>query len=81
MRIDNNMSQTDRCELWGCLIDVVEDWLAEKGITPADIPNEDREDENSAIIYGEDYDYLADQFANVLGIDRDNYEELRGEER
>lgn len=76
MRIDNNMSQADRCELWGQLIDVVEDWLESKGITPADIPNPYREGDNPAIIYGTDYDDLADGFANVLGIDRDNVEEL-----
>ena len=72
MKIDNNMSQDDRCEMFGCLIDVVEDWLESKGITPADIPNEDRpEDDNgAAIIYGEDYDELANGFSAVLGIDR-----------
>ena len=74
--INNQMSQADRAELFGTLIDVVEDWLEEKGITPEMIPNIEREDENSAIIYGTDYDYLADKFAEVLGIDRDNFEEL-----
>ena len=81
MMIDNNMSQADRCELFGELIDVVEDWLESKGITPADIPNPERplDDDSAAIIYGEDYDTLADEFSAVLGIDRDNYEELREE--
>ena len=83
MIINNNMSQADRCELFGQLIDVVEDWLENKGITPADIPNNERPDGDdcAAIIYGSDYDKLADQFSVVLGIDRDNYEELRGDER
>ena len=62
------MSQSERMELWGGLIDVVEDWLEEKGITTNDIPNEEREDvEDAAIIYGSDYDYLA----AVVGISRD----------
>ena len=58
------------------LIDIVEDWLEEKGITPHDIPNEEREDEDAAIIYGSDYDYLADRFSEVIGIDRDTVSEL-----
>lgn len=75
----SKMSQTDRCELFGSLIDVVEDWLESKGIIPADIPNGDRDEdaesggdgENLAIIYGADYDELADRFSMVLGISRD----------
>ncbi len=70
--ISEQMSQSDRMELLGGLIDVVEDWLEEKGITANDIPNEEREDtEDAAIIYGSDYDYLADRFATVVGISRD----------
>ena len=83
MIINNDMSQADRSELFGQLIDVVEDWLESKGITPADIPNPERpsDDDCAAIIYGDDYDVLANWFSVVLGIDRDNYEELRGDER
>ena len=77
MKIDNNMSQSDRCELFGCLIDTVEDWLESKGITVKDIPNPEREDEASAIIYGSDYDDLANEFANILGIDRDAPEQRK----
>lgn len=70
--ISENMSQSERMELWGCLIDVVEDWLTEKGISADDIPNEEREDvEDAAIIFGNDYDYLVDRFAAVIGISRD----------
>ena len=66
------MSQSDRMELWGRLIDVVEDWLVEKGITEENIPNEEREGvEDAAIIFGDDYDYLADRFSEVIGISRD----------
>lgn len=70
--ISEQMSQSERMELWGGLIDVMEDWLEEKGITANDIPNEERKDtEDAAIIYGSDYDYLADRFAAVVGISRD----------
>ncbi len=75
-QISEDMSQSDRMELWGNLIDVVEDWLSEKGITVDDIPNDEREDvEDAAIIFGDDYDYLADRFAEVIGISRDCVEE------
>ena len=70
--INENMPQADRCELFGCLVDVVEDWLSGKGFTVKDFPNEDREgDPDEAIIYGDDYDHLADRFAEVIGINRD----------
>lgn len=69
--LDDNLTNDERAELFGRLIDEVEDYLQEKGITTADIPNDDREgDKGEAIIYGADYDYLADRFAVVLGIGR-----------
>jgi len=71
MKNFKNLTQSERCELFGCLIDTVEDWLEMKGITTANISNDEREDEDSAIIYGSDYDYLADRFSEILGIDRD----------
>lgn len=41
-------------------------------ITPEDIPNDERTGaEGEAIIYGSDYDRLADGFSLVLGISRD----------
>lgn len=62
----------DKPEFFGQLIDTIEDWLESKGITPADIKNPERDnDETSAIIYGEDYDFLADKFSQILGISRD----------
>lgn len=73
--IPNILSQSDRCELFGILIDVVEDFLEEKGVTHDMIPNEERESEDSAIIYGSDYDYLADRFSAILGIERDEPED------
>ena len=71
----DNMTQADRCELFGLLIDVVEDFLEEKGIIPEDIPNDERDSDNDAIIYGSDYDDLANRFSEVLGIERDVPEE------
>ena len=68
----NDLSQSERSELFGLLVDVVENFLEEKGITPEDIPNDERTGaEGEAIIYGSDYDRLADGFSLVLGISRD----------
>ena len=79
--IDADMPQADRAELFGGLVDVVEDWLEEKGFSPKDFPNDDREgDFDEAIIYGEDYDRLADGFAGVIGISRDCPEIVRGKD-
>ena len=64
-------SYSDACETLGVMVDVVEDFLEEKGITKEDIPNDEREDDpDAAIIYGSDYDELADKFANFIGISR-----------
>lgn len=64
-------SYSDACETLGVMVDVVEDFLEEKGITKEDIPNDKREDDpDAAIIYGSDYDELADKFANIIGISR-----------
>lgn len=64
-------SYSDACETLGVMADVVEDFLEEKGITKEDIPNDEREnDPDAAIIYGSDYDELADKFANIIGISR-----------
>lgn len=70
--IPNVLSQDDRCELFGCLIDAVEDFLEEKGVTPDMIPNDEREDEedNNVLVYGSDYDDLADRFSAILGVER-----------
>lgn len=57
-------------ELLGLLIDAVEDWLESKGITPDDVPNDERVGDDAAIIYGSDYDVIADKFADILGIKR-----------
>ena len=77
--IINSWSQKEieesKAEFFGQLIDCVEDFLEEKGIS---IPSEDRDlaiaagedPDGLALIYGEDYDYLADAFAEILHITR-----------
>lgn len=57
------IKQENRTEFLGQLIDVVEDWLEEKGI---DIPNEERDELNTAIIYGSDYDKLQNEFSLIM---------------
>ena len=65
-----DLGSNDRAELFGQMIDIIEDFLDDKGITAEDIPNEEREDdidgENLAIIYGSDYDFLRNQFEHLL---------------
>ena len=64
------MNPDEKYEFFGVLIDVAEDFLDEMGITAKDIPNNEREDADSAIIYGSDYDDLADRFSKRLCISR-----------
>lgn len=45
------------------IIDFFEDFLEKKGI---DIPNDEKEDNDDAIIYGEDYDILMDGISDIL---------------
>lgn len=54
----------DKCELIGCIVDIFEDFLEEKGVK---IPNEERDENNSeAIIYGIDYGILSEQIESTL---------------
>lgn len=54
----------DKCELIGCIVDIFEDFLEEKGVK---IPNEERDKNNSeAIIYGMDYGILSEQIESTL---------------
>ena len=70
----------DACEVLGGMVDVVEDFLEDKGITAEMLPNTDREeDPDGALIYGRDYDTLADEFARSLGISR-NYEDYEDDD-
>ncbi len=59
------IKQTDEAKFIGQFIDVFEDFLDSKGIC---IGNADRDedDDNAAIIYGEDYDILADEILSVV---------------
>ena len=57
------IKQEDRTEFLGQLIDVIEDWLEEKKI---DIPNEEKDELNAAIIYGSDYDKLKSGFNSIM---------------
>lgn len=50
-------------ELINALVDVFEDFLDERNI---DIPNSERDDETSAIIYGEDFDTVSAGIEAVL---------------
>lgn len=67
-------TNADRCELLGCLIDTVEDFLEEKGVTADMIPNDERDEDKAAddgcnaIIYGSDYDDLSSRFSEILEI-------------
>lgn len=72
--LSEDMSQDERCEFFGVLIDIAEDFLEEIGVTTDWIPNEEREDECSALIYGSDYDDLTGRFAKILGIAKDSQE-------
>lgn len=56
------LSQTDRMELLGRMVDVVEDWLEKKGMATDD----------EAAIKGNDYDYLVEGFAAGMGISCDS---------
>ena len=68
------MTHSERMEMLGCMVDIVEDWLESKGITAEDIQCEDREfdiehgcdPEELAIIYGSDYDHLTGEFEELL---------------
>lgn len=59
------VKQTDEAEFIGQFIDVFEDFLDSKGIC-IDNTDRDEDDDNAAIIYGEDYDILADEILSVL---------------
>lgn len=71
----DNMAQEDCYELFGLLIDATEDFLEEKEVAPEDLPNDERDSDSDVIIYGSDYDDLANQFSEVLEIERDVPEE------
>ena len=55
----------DRMEFLGQMIDIVEDFLDDKGVE-IENPDRDEEDDNAAIIYGTDYDTLSSGFEGKL---------------
>lgn len=59
------IKQTDEAEFIGQFIDVFEDFLDSKGIS-IDNADRDADDDDAAIIYGDDYDILADEILSVL---------------
>lgn len=64
----------DRAEFIGQIVDVVEDFLEEKGVSFPETPDLMREAgcseeeiaENGAILYGENYDALADPIEAIM---------------
>lgn len=56
----------DKPEFIGQLIDVFEDFLDEKGIVIENEEREGDEDEDEAIIYGSDYDEIADGIREII---------------
>lgn len=58
----------DAPEFYGQIIDVFEDFLAEKGIQITDEKsNDDRDDSvNTAIIFGSDYDGIRDSLESIM---------------
>jgi len=53
-------------ELVGTLLDIVEDFLERRGFTPDDFPNDDREEDNPALLIGIDAAELMDNFKELL---------------
>lgn len=61
--------ECDVNEFIGEIIDMLEDYLESKNVTPEMLPNEERDkeyDDNAAIIYGNDYDHIADTIYDQL---------------
>lgn len=52
------IAENDYPEFAGQIIDILEDWLEEKGVKPDMLPNDREDDENAAIIFGSDYDII-----------------------
>lgn len=59
------ITQEEEAELVGQIVDVFEDFLESKGIS---IENEERDEneEIAAIIYGADYDAIADGISSIV---------------
>ena len=61
------VSHEDKPEFIGQVIDIFEDFLADRNII---LPNEEQDEkedpETRAIIYGSDYDYLYEKITNTM---------------
>ena len=69
--INPNFDKNEQKEIIISLIDTVENWLEEKGITKDILINDEREEDDdkdalTALIYGSDYGYLFDEFESIL---------------
>jgi len=64
------LNEDTLAEFKGQLIDTLEDYLEEHGVTPSMLPNEDRDDDDEcvAIIYGWHYDMVGDNIEHELRI-------------
>lgn len=59
----SQLTKNTMAEFKGQIVDIFEDYLEEHNVTPDCLPNVEREpdDEDAAIIYGDDYDFIADE--------------------
>jgi len=66
----SQLNEDTLAEFKGQLIDTLEDYLEEHGVTPSMLPNEDRDDDDecAAIIYGWHYDMVGDNIELELRI-------------
>ena len=62
------MNNNDIQEMIGAMVDVVEDWLERKGVYIENPEKKELEEGTEAIIYGSDYDVLADGFMDILTV-------------
>ena len=64
----NQLNESTLAEFKGQLIDSLEDYLEERGVTPSMLPNDEREDEDATIIYGSHYGMVDDAIQHELDI-------------
>lgn len=57
------INQNDKTEFIGCIIDIFEDFLDEKGAT---LEPPEESDEIATNIYGSDYDSISDSLESLL---------------
>lgn len=64
------LNEDTLAEFKGQLIDTLEDYLEEHGVTPSMLPNADRDDDDecAAIIFGWHYDMVGDNIEHELRV-------------